>query len=91
MRVGHLAQTWQLELAPHCWGSAFSFMAGVNIAFASPSATIIEFSLGGNPMMYDLVEETIEVKDGMIQAPDRPGLGLTPNWDFINEFNQKDL
>src|SRR5690625_491218 len=91
MRVGHLAQAWQLELAPHCWGSAFSFMAGVNIAFASPSATIIEFSLGGNPMMYDLVEEKIEAKDGMIEAPRRPGLGLTPNWDFIREFNQKDL
>lgn len=91
MRVGHLAQAWQLELAPHCWGSAFSFMAGVNIAFASPSATIIEFSLGGNPMMYDLVEEKIEAKGGMIQAPGRPGLGLTPNWDFIRDFNQKDL
>lgn len=88
MRVGQLAHTFQLELAPHCWGSAFSFMAGVNVAFASPSATIIEFSLGGNPMMYDLVEETIEAKDGMIEAPEGPGLGLTPNWDFVKEFSQ---
>lgn len=40
MRVGHLANVQQLELAPHCWGSAFSFMAGLNVAFASPSATI---------------------------------------------------
>jgi D-galactarolactone cycloisomerase len=89
MRVGHLANTYQLELAPHCWGSAFSFMAGVNVAFASPSATIIEFSLGGNPMMYELVEEQIEAKDGMIDAPTAPGLGLTPNWDFVREFKQK--
>ncbi len=89
MRVGHLANTYQLELAPHCWGSAFSFMAGVNVAFASPSATIIEFSLGGNPMMYELVKEQIEVRDGMIEAPAAPGLGLTPNWDFVKEFKQK--
>jgi L-alanine-DL-glutamate epimerase-like enolase superfamily enzyme len=89
MRVGHLAHTYQLELAPHCWGSAFSFMAGLNVAFACPSATIIEFSLGGNPMMYDLVKEKIEVKDGMIDAPTRPGLGLTPDWDFVKEFKQK--
>jgi D-galactarolactone cycloisomerase len=88
MRVGHLAQAWQLELAPHCWGSAFSFMAGVNIAFASPSATIIEFSLGGNPMMYELVNETIKVENGMIHAPKDPGLGLSPNWDFVKEFRQ---
>lgn len=89
MRVGHLASIHQLELAPHCWGSAFSFMAGLNVAFASPSATIIEFSLGGNPMMYELVKEKIEVINGVIGAPTAPGLGLTPNWDFVNEFKQK--
>jgi len=89
MRVGHLASVHQLELAPHCWGSAFSFMAGLNVAFASAAATIIEFSLGGNPMMYELVKEKIEVTDGFIGAPTAPGLGLTPNFDFVKEFKQK--
>ncbi|MBU6169292.1 MAG: mandelate racemase/muconate lactonizing enzyme family protein [Bacteroidetes bacterium] len=89
MRVAHLAHTFQLELAPHCWGSAFSFMAGVNVAFAAPAAVVIEFSLGGNPMMYDLVNEKITVENGMIAAPTAPGLGLSPNWDFVHEFKQK--
>jgi L-alanine-DL-glutamate epimerase-like enolase superfamily enzyme len=89
MRVSQLAHTYQLELAPHCWGSAFSFMAGLSVAFASPSANVIEFSLGGNPMMYDLVKETISVdSEGMLKAPDNPGLGLTPNWDFVKDFKQ---
>ena len=89
MRVSQLAHTYQLELAPHCWGSAFSFMAGLSVAFASPSANVIEFSLGGNPMMYDLVVENIVVdKEGMLTAPDNPGLGLTPNWDFVKDFKQ---
>jgi L-alanine-DL-glutamate epimerase-like enolase superfamily enzyme len=63
-------------------------MAGVNVAFASPAAVVIEFSLGGNPMMYDLVNEKIEVIGGQIAAPIAPGLGLTPNWDFVKEFKQ---
>jgi D-galactarolactone cycloisomerase len=88
MRVAQLAHTYQLELAPHCWGSAFSFMAGVNVAFATPASVVIEFSSGGNPMMYDLVNEKIEVKNGLIEAPSSPGLGLTPNWDFVKEFKQ---
>jgi len=87
-RVAALAAAYQLELAPHCWGSAFSFMAGVHLAFASPAAAIIEFSLGGNPMMYDLVNEEIKVADGMIEAPVRPGLGLTVNWDFVQAYRQ---
>ncbi|KSA15316.1 mandelate racemase/muconate lactonizing enzyme family protein [Maribacter dokdonensis] len=89
MRVSQLAHTYQLELAPHCWGSAFSFMAGLSVAFASPSANVIEFSLGGNPMMYDLVQEQITVNnEGMLNAPTKPGLGLTPNWDFVKDFKQ---
>ena len=89
IKVGALASAYQVELAPHCWGSAFSFMAGVNLAFASPSASIIEFSLGGNPMMYDLVEEQITVNDGIIEKPAQPGLGLNVNWDFVNNYKQK--
>ena len=87
-RVAALAEAYQLELAPHCWGSAFSFMAGVAVAFASPSAAIIEFSAGGNPMMYDLVNETITAPGGRISAPTTPGLGVTPNWDFVKEYTQ---
>jgi len=87
-KVAQLAHTYQLELAPHCWGSAYSFMAGVNIAFAAPSATIIEFSLGGNPMMYDLVNEDIQTVEGKLYAPTSPGLGMTPNWDFVKTYQQ---
>ncbi len=86
MRIASLASTWQLELAPHCWGSIISFKAGVNIAFASPSAVHIEFSLGGNPLMYQLCNEPPEVIDGIVKAPSRPGLGLTLNWEFVEEF-----
>ncbi len=87
-RVAGLAAAYQLELAPHCWGSAFSFMAGVNLAFASPSAAIIEFSLGGNPMMYELVNEQITVENGRIREPSTPGLGLSVNWDFVEKYRQ---
>ena len=88
VRVANLAATYQIELAPHCWGSAFSFMAGVNVAFASPSACIIEFSSGGNPMMYDLVKENITAKDGFIERPTTPGLGMSVDWDFVKDYKQ---
>ena len=85
-RVAALAETYQLELAPHCWGSAFSFMAGVHLAFGSSSAHYIEHSLGGNPLLYELVKEPPVVKDGRIQAPERPGLGVEVDAEFIRKF-----
>ena len=89
MKVSALAAAHQLELAPHCWGSAISFMAGVNVAFASASAVVIEFSLGGNPLMYELCNEHPDVKNGIVNAPMRSGLGLTLNKDFVKEYTKK--
>lgn len=87
-RIAALAEAYQLELAPHCWGSALSFSAGMSLAFASPAATVIEYSLGANPFLHDLPEETIDVTDGRVVAPTRPGLGVTPRQDFIAEHTR---
>ena len=78
-RIAALAEAHQLELAPHCWGSALSFSAGMSLAFASPAATVIEYSLGANPLLHDLAEETIDRREWTSRRTDaRPGLGVTP-------------
>ena len=90
MRVAHLADTHQVALAPHCWGSAISFRAGCSVAFASPAAIIIEYSLGGNPMLHDMVNESFPVDEqGYLSCPRGAGLGITINPDFVREFTQK--
>jgi D-galactarolactone cycloisomerase len=88
-RIAALAEAYQLELAPHCWGSALSFSAGMSLAFASPAARVIEYSLGANPFLHELAEETIEVADGRVGAPVRAGLGVTPRQEFIAEHTRK--
>lgn len=87
-RIAALADAHQLELAPHCWGSALSFMAGVTLAFTSAAAVIIEFSLGANPLLHELVEEPMVVIDGVLTPPTRPGLGVTPRPAFIEKYSQ---
>jgi len=85
-RIAALAEAYQLELAPHCWGSALSFRAGASLAFASPAATVIEYSLGANPLLHDFGDEDVIIEAGRIDAPTAPGLGVTPRPAFIAEF-----
>ena len=66
--------------------SSDSFSAGVSLAFSSSAARVIEYSLGGNPLLREMPEEQIEVADGTVSAPTRPGFGVTPRDDFLNEF-----
>ncbi|MBB2974217.1 mandelate racemase/muconate lactonizing enzyme family protein [Mesorhizobium sp. RMAD-H1] len=77
MRIGAIASAFNLRLAPHLWAGAPCFFAGLHVCAASPASFIIEYSLGANPMLHDLMEDDVSVRDGFIEIPDRPGLGLT--------------
>jgi len=83
MRIGAIASAFNLRLAPHLWTGALAFAAGMHVAAASPSGWILEYSLGANPLLHELPQERFEVVDGMIEIPDRPGLGVTINEDFV--------
>ncbi|HEX7927576.1 MAG TPA: mandelate racemase/muconate lactonizing enzyme family protein [bacterium] len=83
MRIAALAATHQIELAPHLWGGALMFAAGLHICAVSPAAIIAEYSLGPNPMLHELAEEKFPVTDGFVDVPNRPGLGVTVREDFI--------
>ena len=86
MRIAALAGAYQLGLAPHLWGGALMFAAGLQVCAASPSAFILEYSLGANPMLHELAEETFPVVDGEVEIPDRPGLGVTVRQAFVDEY-----
>jgi D-galactarolactone cycloisomerase len=86
LRITALAGAYQKEVAPHLWGSALLFSAGLQLAAACPSCTILEYSLGFNPMLHDLVEESFPVVDGRIAIPDRPGLGVTVKREFVERY-----
>ena len=83
MRIAALASAFNLRLSPHLWAGAPCFFAGLHICAASPASFVIEYSLGANPMIHDLVEEEVSVNDGMIAIPDRPGLGFTIAEKFL--------
>ena len=83
MRIATLAGAFNLRLAPHLWAGAPCFFAGLHVCAAAPASWLVEFSLGANPMIHDLVEEDVAVQDGMIAVPDRPGLGFTISERFL--------
>lgn len=83
MRISAIASAFNLRLAPHLWAGAPAFYAGLHVCAASPASFIVEFSLGANPMLHDLVEENVDVRDGTIAIPDRPGLGITVSEEFL--------
>jgi L-alanine-DL-glutamate epimerase-like enolase superfamily enzyme len=88
-RIAALAAAHELTVAPHLWGSAILFAAGLHLAVATPCVTLLEFSRGHNPLLNDLVEERVALEDGHVLAPEGAGLGLTLRRDFVERVAVK--
>ncbi|TPG60247.1 mandelate racemase/muconate lactonizing enzyme family protein [Roseomonas nepalensis] len=88
LRISALASAFNLRLAPHLWSGAPAFAAGMHLAATQSAGFILEYSLGHNPMLHDLIEESFPVEDGHVAIPDRPGLGITVRESFLQEYGQ---
>ncbi len=83
MRIEAIASAHQLAFAPHLWGGALTFAAGLQVLGPASTGFIIEYSLGANPMLHELAVEDFPVIDGQVEIPDRPGLGVTIDEGFV--------
>ena len=90
-RIAALTSAHGVRLAPHAWGSGVLFAASIHVAMAAPNCHILEVSQGYMPMMWELFNEPFDIRpDGMVHAPDRPGLGFTLRADALERFRYVD-
>jgi galactonate dehydratase len=79
-KIGTLAETYRVNLAPHNPQSYVSTMASLHVDATTPSAVIQESTLSRTPWIQDLFEGAgPEIRSGYAELPTRPGLGVTLN------------
>ena len=83
-----MASAFQVQVAPHLWGGAVLFAAGLHFAAATPNVVILEHCHGYNPLLRELVPEQFGLEDGCLEIPDRPGLGVTPDPSVIARYTR---
>ena len=89
-KIGVLAETYRVNLAPHNPQSAVSTMASLHVDATTPSATIQESTLNRTPWIQELFEGGgPQVVAGYAELPARPGLGVTLNEKVAAEHPYK--
>jgi L-alanine-DL-glutamate epimerase-like enolase superfamily enzyme len=77
LKIAHLAQAWNLPLAPHIHGSAVAVAAALHLLGAVSNGSIAEMVFPAHPLMSELAREPLLVdRTGHIELPERPGLGM---------------
>lgn len=67
----------------HCYTSPLTEAASLHWLSTCRDAFLFEDCVEDEPMRHELAIEKIQAEDGWIEVPDRPGLGVTLNEDFV--------
>src|SRR5262249_10876720 len=79
-KIGALAETYRISLAPHNPQSFVSTMASLHVDATTPNAAIQEYTLNRAPWVSDLFEGSgPDIQAGYAALPSKPGLGVTLN------------
>lgn len=71
------------RLCNHCYTSPVTVAASLHWLCTCRDAFLFEDCVEDSPLRHELTHEKVQAVDGWIQVPDRPGLGVTLNEDFI--------
>ena len=89
MRVCHMAHDRGRLIVPHCWKTGIGIAASAHMAAAVPNCPYIEYlpnELCDSVLRRELVSEPLEMRDGVVQLPEKPGLGIELNMDAIEAY-----
>jgi L-alanine-DL-glutamate epimerase-like enolase superfamily enzyme len=75
-RIARLAQTRGKLFSPHNWQDGLITVANAHLMAAVPNRFLLESNMTPNPLKEGLFKERLAVKDGHIEVPNKPGLGV---------------
>jgi L-alanine-DL-glutamate epimerase-like enolase superfamily enzyme len=88
-RVCELAAERGRLIVPHCWKTGIGIAASAHLSAATEHCPYIEFlpaQLAESALRRELVLDELQMIDGMIPLPQKPGLGIELNQDALKKF-----
>jgi L-alanine-DL-glutamate epimerase-like enolase superfamily enzyme len=85
-RIAWMAEDHGLRMIPHGWNTALGLAADLQLASAIQSTDLVEY-LTDSPFIDEIVQDRWRLDGaGMLEIPDKPGLGITINLDAVQHY-----
>jgi D-galactarolactone cycloisomerase len=93
MKIVAMASAWNVAVIPHVWGTNVGLAASLQLFAAlprfperrCPAEPFFEYDRSPHPFRDEVTREKFVMKDGYLDIPRRPGLGITLDMDFVRE------
>jgi L-alanine-DL-glutamate epimerase-like enolase superfamily enzyme len=83
IKTAHLAQAFAMNYEVHHGGNSLNNVANLHVIMAIPNCEYFEVLLPAGAQKYGLVEDIEVGPDGLVHAPDAPGLGYEVDRELI--------
>jgi L-alanine-DL-glutamate epimerase-like enolase superfamily enzyme len=75
-----------IMLVPHAFKTGVLVAATLQFIASIPGVPFLEFSVTESAIRKELLTEPFVQKDGFIEVPQKPGLGIEINYETIEKY-----
>lgn len=83
LKSAHLAEAFRMNYEIHHGGNSLNNVASLHVLMAIPNSEFFEVLLPSGAQKYGLVADVEVDADGLVHAPDGPGLGYQIDFELI--------
>lgn len=85
-RIAAVASAWDIPCVPHFFGNCMRLAAMTHLLGSIPNAWVLEYDVSLNPLRTQLPVDPIEVVEGYVNMPQRPGLGIELDCALVDKW-----
>lgn len=94
--IGEMARLFSVQCLPHCWAGAIAIAATLQVLALLPNASwgfsadepMLELDTYENPFRDEIVAKPFELKQGQLEIPNGPGLGIEIREDVVRKYTK---
>ena len=90
-KVAAVAEAFNLKFMPHAWDPGLGWLANLHLAASLPEKLCPYIEMPLDPIwwkdvMFGVLDGEIELENGYVKLPDRPGLGYEPDEEKMKKL-----
>ena len=88
-KIATMAEAYYIPLTPHDASGPINILAGAHVSMTVPNFYRLEARRVTFDFYNAFLDEPLVVRDGALHVPNRPGLGLSLNLDYLRAHEVK--
>ena len=86
IRIAEMAQRYGIDVCPHSWHNGLMAVAHGHYVAALANPRVVELCMIQGPLQWEILAQPPAIRDGFLELPERPGLGVSLAPDIEQRF-----